>query len=108
VVSGRSALEVDNQTMSLLTCPVCSTEVDPSGPAVLRFDHARKPPSYMWQPFVEDLRTSAATLLHARCYTDEHGLEALLGLITASDRRQREYAYRMWARISGLREAPER
>lgn len=86
---------------SVLTCPLCSSDVDPHGPAVLRFrrDSAW---SYMWQPFVEDLRTSAPGLLHPRCHVEDQGLDALLVLITASDKQQRASAFRAHQRIMEL------
>lgn len=58
--------------------------------------------SYMWQPFVEDLRTSAPDLLHPGCYVEDQGLEALLGLITASDKQQRASTFRAHQRIMEL------
>jgi hypothetical protein len=73
------------------------------GPAVLRFDHADESASLAWQPFVEDLRTSAATLVHPECFAQEHGLRPLLDLITASEREHREDASQMRQRIASLR-----
>jgi hypothetical protein len=81
------------------SCEYCGSEVDPGGPAVLL--GGRGP---LWQPFLEDLRSSSYRLAHGRCYATEVGLEELLALVTESDRRQRLSAFRDWQRITELKQ----
>jgi hypothetical protein len=66
------------------TCEYCGLVVDPAGPAVLLGGKAP-----LWQPFLEDLRSSAFKLAHAKCFGENDGLEALLAIITESDRQLR-------------------
>jgi hypothetical protein len=85
----------------MVRCPLCWTDLDPDGPAVLGFGQGEAR-SYMWQPFIEDLRTSSPVLIHPQCYAQDHGLHALLKLITASDGRQWADAFRVHKRIMEL------
>jgi hypothetical protein len=66
------------------TCEYGGLVVDPTGPAVLLGGKAP-----FWQPFLEDLRSSAFKLAHAKCFAENSGLDPLLTIITESDRQLR-------------------
>jgi hypothetical protein len=66
------------------TCDYCGLVVDPNGPAVLLGGKAT-----LWQPFLQDLRSSAFNLAHPKCFGENNGIDSLLALITESDRQQR-------------------
>ncbi|MGN9809921.1 hypothetical protein ACTMSW_11250 [Micromonospora sp. BQ11] len=40
---------------------------------------------------MEDLRRTSPKLVHWRCYMDQNGADALLALVTASDRERRGF-----------------
>jgi hypothetical protein len=65
-------------------CEYCGLVVEPTGPAVLLGGNAP-----LWQPFLEDLRSSAFKLAHAKCFAENAGLDSLLKIITDSDRQLR-------------------
>jgi hypothetical protein len=88
--------------MPSLLCPACSTPIDPSGPGVCGFRREGGWADW-WAPFIEDLRTSPGRIMHATCYAQEYGLEALLGLIHANDTRQRQYASDLHHELMRLR-----
>jgi hypothetical protein len=81
---------MDNDVMDsyYLKCLICHLLVDPSGPAVaeLRSDSDR---THMWIPFVEDLRTSAARLMHPVCFANSVGVEALVAVVHRRDAAER-------------------
>lgn len=86
----RTSALPDNEPMSMLTCSVCSEELDPTGPGVSshRDRDSREWVSY-WTPFIEDLRGTPQRLVHPRCFADESGFDALIALVTEHDRRMR-------------------
>jgi hypothetical protein len=81
---------------------MCSQPVDPSCAAVFGF---RRDGAWhdRWAPFVEDLRTDPSRIVHPRCYVADQGLDALLGLIQASDAAQRRSAFSSFEQIMELR-----
>ena len=76
--------------MSALTCPLCGLEQDPAGPGVTSMrDHDTGEWKHWWTPFIDDLRGTPPRLVHPRCFAEEHGVEALVALVTAHDLRMR-------------------
>jgi hypothetical protein len=71
----------------MTNCQRCGADVSPDGPAVEFVGGG----TYWWVPFVEDLRRTSPTLIHWRCYMDQNRADALLALITASDRERRDF-----------------
>ena len=65
----------------LLACPICGMEIDPAGPAVA----ADREGNSHWSPFVEDRRGTPHRLVHARCFADEAGVDALIEVVHAHD-----------------------
>lgn len=63
-------------------CIVCHEAVDPSGPGV------SAPPNATWQPFVEDIRSSALRLLHPACFVLQFGSDALIEAVHREDLRR--------------------
>lgn len=78
--------------MVLLACPLCGTEIDPSGPGVAT-DRAG---NAHWSPFVEDRRGTPHRLVHARCFAEERGVDALIEVVHAQDVVMRQEQYRRW------------
>ena len=71
-----------------LICPLCGTEIDPSGPGVAsrRSDHdPERGWVSSWVPFIEDLRGTPTRLVHASCFVDEQGVEELIAAVHAHD-----------------------
>lgn len=84
-------------TVSMLTCPVCGEEQDPSGPGVSSHrDRVSAEWVSLWTPFIEDLRGTPERLVHPRCFADEKGLDALIALVTEHDRRMRLELSKYW------------
>ena len=80
------------------TCVYCREPVDPAGPAVLLgLDHP------VWQPFLEDLRSSGFDLARPTCFAKEKGVEALIAIVTASDRKQRASFWRLMGRVEAAK-----
>jgi hypothetical protein len=85
--------------MSGILCPNCGTMIDAAGPAVSssrsEYDPKHGPTGSWiscWVPFVTDMRSGGQRLIHAECFVDEQGVEALIAIVTASDRSWRESA----------------
>jgi hypothetical protein len=85
-----------NVGMSLLTCPLCGQEQDPSGPGVSSYRDANGEWKSSWTPFIEDIRGTPERLVHPRCFVGETGLEPLLALVTEHDRRIRIELSKHW------------
>lgn len=79
--------------MSMLTCPLCGFEQDAAGPAV-----SSQPDGagwrHVWVPFIEDLRSTPARLVHPTCFADESGVNALVAAVSEHDRRVRQQVNR--------------
>jgi hypothetical protein len=83
--------------VSLLTCPLCGEEQDPSGPGVSSHrDRTSANWVSSWTPFIEDLRGTPERLVHPRCFADERGLDALIALVTEHDRLMRLELSKYW------------
>jgi hypothetical protein len=81
---------LQNGTVSMLTCPICGEEQDPSGPGVSSHrDGISGEWLSSWTPFIEDLRGTPQPLVHPRCFVEESGFGALVTLVTEHDRRVR-------------------
>jgi len=78
--------------MAELICPVCGQSIDPSRYGISMWPD-REGTGGAWQaswvPFIEDLRSNPTHLLHAECYAEQHGLDALLAAIHRNDERTR-------------------
>lgn len=85
-----SAVVQHTCAMSLLTCPLCGEEQDPSGPGVSsQRSHASREWVSYWTPFIEDIRGNPQRLVHPACFVKKSGFDALLALVTENDRRMR-------------------
>lgn len=81
--------------MTLLTCPLCGLEQDAARPGVSshRGDSGWV---HRWTPFIEDLRGAPARLVHPKCFADECGFNALIGLVTQHDQCVRAEMAKRW------------
>lgn len=82
--------------MSLLTCPLCGKEQDPSSPGVSSRHDDSGNWSHSWTPFIEGLRGTPMRLVHPKCFADELGFDALISVITEHDQRIRLELARHW------------
>ncbi|MCW2667689.1 MAG: hypothetical protein JWN57_2651 [Frankiales bacterium] len=86
-------------------CALCHDGIELGGPAVMSW-RPRRDPSGPWRdrwvPFVEDLRTAPQRLLHPRCFADDQGVDAMVGLVHAHDSGVREAEYRHWRASHGI------
>jgi hypothetical protein len=82
--------------MSLLTCPLCGLEQNPSGPGVSSRRDGSGGLVHTWIPFIEDLRGTPTQLGHPKCFVDEHGLEALISVVSEHDERTRAELSKHW------------
>ncbi|MCR6491636.1 hypothetical protein [Cellulomonas sp. P24] len=91
--------------MSALTCPMCGSEIDASGPGVAShhpdYDPLRGWAS-SWVPFVEDLRGSPPRLVHAACFANEQGIDALIELFHTRDLAVRQTEHERWRKDRGI------
>jgi hypothetical protein len=78
-----------------MLCQVCRGAVDPADPAVATFGDDQ---DFMWVPFVEDLRTSSARLIHPVCFATAHGVEALVAVVHRHDDVTRRTSFDRFAR----------
>lgn len=63
-------------------CIQCGDPIDASGPAV------QAPPRARWEPFVEDVRSSTIQFLHATCFVEVYGSDALIEAVRREDLRR--------------------
>ena len=73
-------------------CPLCGEPLDSGGPGV---STSRDGTSY-WTPFIEDLRGTPHRLVHARCFVEEAGLDALIRVVHKHDAVMRMEQSRRW------------
>lgn len=87
---------VQDDVMSLLTCPLCGQEEDARGPGV----SSHRDDSGSWvhsgTPFIKDLRSTPTRLVHPRSFADESGFDALIALVTEHDQRIRVELSKHW------------
>ena len=75
-----------------LVCHRCGKPVDPDGPAVGESHNWDKEGEWRsrWVPWVADIHGGVPDrLVHPTCFAHEHGVEALMKLITDSEARRR-------------------
>jgi hypothetical protein len=53
-------------------------------------------------PFIEDLQGTPTRLVHATCFTQEQGVDALVGVVHAHDEIIRREMHRHWRKEQGL------
>jgi hypothetical protein len=85
-----------DEFMPLLACPLCGQEQDPAGPGISSHRDDSGEWVHRWTPFIEDLRGTPTRLVHPTCFADEHGLDALVALVTEHDQRMRIELSKRW------------
>jgi hypothetical protein len=94
---------VDDSAVTVLTyhlgCQVCRGPVAPAGPAVATFGDAD---NFLWVPFVEDLRTTSAKLIHPTCFVNLHGVEPLISVVHNHDEQMRRSSFADQTKIMRL------
>lgn len=84
----------------ITTCPVCGKGIAGDGPAMCRGTSGRD----WYEPFVEDLRTSAIELMwHPRCYVQAEGLEKFLDALRKRDAKNRGEIPRLEMEVQRLK-----
>lgn len=82
--AGRSQRRARLAHMIVIECAECGGRVDGDGPAVLRLDGAT-----WWEPFVNDIRSSAKfEFHHPRCFADRFGVDSLIAAVRREDMRR--------------------
>ena len=72
--AGRAQRRARLAHMIVIECAECGGRVDGDGPAVLRLNDAT-----WWEPFVNDIRSSANfEFHHPRCFADRFGVDGLI------------------------------
>jgi hypothetical protein len=85
--------------VGLADCVICGRTIDGDSAAVGLSDDAYP----TWIPFVEDLRTSGLRLVHALCFAQQSGVQALVDVIHRHDRKVRKETLELINEVDRLR-----
>jgi hypothetical protein len=80
------AESVDSAAVAHSCCAICSAEIEGDASSIAAF---ADPEEYSYMPFPEDLRTTGTRLMHPECFARDHGVRALVDVIHARDRKER-------------------
>jgi hypothetical protein len=67
---------------------ICHRALDPSGPGVSQLQRDGET-TWGWVAFIEDWRGGRTGFAHPLCFADAHGVERLVEVVHARDRRER-------------------
>lgn len=82
--AGRAQRRARLAHMIVIECAECGSRIDGDGPAVLRLNDA-----IWWEPFVDDIRSSAKfEFHHPRCFADRFGVDGLIAAVRREDMRR--------------------